>query len=85
MAKNNLTFTKVGQKYESEYTGESGILQLRLNENAHIIVLGDAGAGYMQIDEMRGSNLVRTLNMAGLTKVKFVSDGPIAQGVVNEF
>lgn len=85
MAKNALTFTQVGQNYESEYTGKSGLLQLRLNENAHIRVLGDAGAGYVQISEMRGSNLIRVLHMAGLDKVKIVSDGAVAQGVVNEF
>ncbi len=85
MAKNTLTFTQAGQNYESEYAGNSGMVQLRMNKNAHIKVYGDAGAGYVQIDEMRGSNIIRTLNMAGLDKVKFVSDAPVAQGLVNEF
>ena len=85
MAKITVSFTQVGQKYEAEYTGESGVLQMRHGKNAMVDVYGDAGAGYVQIALLRGDNIIRTLNMAGLDKVKIVSDAADAECVVYTF
>jgi len=85
MAKNQVTFTKVGNKYEAEYTGASGVLQMRHGKNALVEVFCNAGAGYVKIDEMRGDNIIRALNMAGLDSVKLVSDAEVQQCVVKTF
>ena len=71
--------------YISEYEGGSGILQLRHAIGARVKVYGDAGAGYMLIHEMEGKEIVRAVNMAGFNTLKFVSDGPIDECIINEF
>ena len=83
MAKNTLTFTKVGQCYETEYTGDSGVLQLKLYKDERVKVLGDAGAGYAVIALMSGEDIMAYLNMDGFDKVKIVSYAAVVDGLVN--
>lgn len=85
MAKTNLTFTKVGELYECEYTGDSGILQLNLSEASQVKVLGDAGIGYGALGLLNGQDIMCALNMDGIDKAKIVSYAPVVSGVVNSF
>lgn len=85
MAKTTLTFTKVGQRYECEYTGDSGVLQLVLAEDAQVSIFGDAGAGYGALGILSGRDVMCTLNMDGLDKVKIVSYAPVTSGLVHTF
>ena len=82
-----VTYTKkdVRPEYEAEYSGGSGILQLRHEMGARVKVYGDAGAGYMLIHEMEGKEIVRAVNMDGFNSLKFVSDGPVDTCIINEF
>lgn len=73
------------ESYVSEYEGGSGILQLRHSQGARVSVYGDAGAGYMLIHKMEGREIVRVVNMDGFNELKFVSDGPVDECIINEF
>ena len=86
-ANTELTYEKkdVHPKYEAEYEGDSGILQLRHAMGARVIVYADAGAGYMEIHKMEGVELIRCVNMSGIDNLKFVSDGTVDECVINEF
>lgn len=90
MAKNTLTFSSVTRddgtvEYEAEYTGGSGILQMRCDEPSHVRVYGDAGAGYMEIYCMQANEAVYAVNMDGFNKMKFVSEGTVDECIINEF
>ena len=73
------------RKYKAEYSGGSGVLHIRKSKAGKVHVLADAGAGYIELCQLEGRNMMRALNMAGLVKVKFVSEVEIDECIVNEF
>lgn len=85
MSKIHVSFTKVGNNFVAEYAGNSGVLQIRHKTNALVDFFGDAGAGYMPIDIERGKNIILALSMAGLDKVKIISNEEVEECVVNQF
>lgn len=73
------------REYSTEYTGESGILQLTRENKGKLHIYGDAGLGYMQMVEAKNGELLWCLNMDGLDKVKIVSESKVTGCIVNEF
>lgn len=89
MAKTTLTFTQNAetQKYEAEYSGESGALQIHRAAKGRLVAYGDAGLGKYDLlanCDTYGKRILTWLDMAGLQKVKLVSDTEVLDACVNE-
>lgn len=89
MAKQILTFTQnvETQKYEAEYNGESGALQIHRAEKGRLVAYGDAGLGKYDLlasCDTYGKRILTWLDMGGLDKVKLVSDSEVLEACVNE-
>lgn len=70
--------------YEAEYSGASGMLSLRRKPVGKLLTYLDAGIGYMLVEESTSTEYLRYLNMAGVDKVKLVSDSEVVGCIVNE-
>jgi len=79
-----LTFTQSGNQYVAEYTGDSGVLQVKRASIGKVYIYGDAGAGYLLMEDTVANEFFRYLNMDGLNKVKIVSDSAVTTAVVNQ-
>lgn len=78
-----LNFAKTGNQWVAEYTGDSGVLQVKRNSGGRLYVYGDAGIGYTLMEDIPSNEMMRYLNMEGLVKVKIVSDTEVIASVVN--